>query len=58
VVSGEVAGGVITVIANKSNPAGQSILKKHFENRVPPVGLLKAAVVPTTVFWLIFQSLG
>jgi len=58
VVAGAVAGGGLTVIANAPNPAGQSILKKHFENGVSPVGLLKAACVPTAVIWLIFLALG
>ena len=54
VVSGAVAGGGLTVIANAPNPAGQSILKKYFENGVSPVGLLKAALVPTVVVWLCY----
>jgi len=57
VVAGAVAGGGLTVIANAPNPAGQSILKKFFENGVSPVGLLKAAVVPTAVVWLAFLIL-
>lgn len=58
VVAGAVAGGGLTVIANAPNPAGQSILKKHFENGVSPAGLLKAAIVPTAILWLIFLVLG
>jgi hypothetical protein len=54
VVAGAVAGGGLTVIANAPNPAGQSILKKYFENGVSPAGLLKAAIVPTTIVWLSF----
>jgi Na+/H+ antiporter NhaD/arsenite permease-like protein len=52
VVAGAVAGGGLTVIANAPNPAGQSILKKYFENGVSPAGLFKAAVVPTLIVWL------
>jgi hypothetical protein len=52
VVAGAVAGGGLTVIANAPNPAGQSILKIYFENGVSPVGLLKAAIVPTLIVWL------
>ncbi|CAB1062518.1 putative membrane protein [Olavius sp. associated proteobacterium Delta 1] len=54
VVAGAVAGGGLTVIANAPNPAGQSILKKYFENGVSPIGLLKAAFVPTLIVWLCF----
>ena len=52
VVAGAVAGGGLTVIANAPNPAGQSILKKYFENGVSPMGLLKAALTPTIIVWL------
>ena len=52
VVAGAVAGGGLTVIANAPNPAGQSLLKKHFDNAVSPVGLLKGALVPTIIVWL------
>jgi hypothetical protein len=54
VVAGAVAGGGLTVIANAPNPAGQSILKKYFENGVSPVGLLKAALLPTIIVWLCY----
>ncbi len=54
VVAGAVAGGGLTVIANAPNPAGQSILKKYFENGVSPAGLFKAAIVPTVIVWLCF----
>ncbi len=54
VVAGAVAGGGLTVIANAPNPAGQSLLKKHFDNAVSPVGLLKGALLPTVIIWLCF----
>ena len=54
VVAGAVAGGGLTVIANAPNPAGQSILKKFFENGVSPAGLLAGAIVPTIVLWGVF----
>ena len=54
VVAGAVAGGGLTVIANAPNPAGQSLLKKYFDNAVSPVGLLKGALVPTIIVWLCF----
>jgi Na+/H+ antiporter NhaD/arsenite permease-like protein len=57
VVAGAVAGGGLTVIANAPNPAGQSILKKYFENGVSPIGLLKAAIGPTIIVWLGYMIL-
>ena len=54
VVAGAVAGGGLTVIANAPNPAGQSILKQYFENGISPVGLLKGALLPTVIVWLVF----
>ncbi len=54
VVAGAVAGGGLTVIANAPNPAGQSLMKKHFDDFVSPVGLLKGALLPTVVTWLCF----
>ena len=58
VVAGAVAGGGLTVIANAPNPAGQSILKKYFENDVSPIGLLKAALIPTIIVWLCYLIFG
>ena len=57
VVSGAVAGGGLTVIANAPNPAGQSILKKFFNSGVSPLGLLKASMLPTLVVWFCFLIL-
>ncbi len=57
VVAGAVAGGGLTVIANAPNPAGQSLLKRYFENGVSPVGLLAAALAPTAIFFLLFAVL-
>jgi hypothetical protein len=54
VVAGAVAGGGLTVIANAPNPAGQAILKDHFENGVSPLGLLKGALVPTFIMFAVF----
>lgn len=56
VVAGAVAGGGLTVIANAPNPAGQSLLKKHFDGAVSPVRLLKGALVPTIIVWLCFVA--
>jgi hypothetical protein len=49
-VSGAVAGGGLTVIANAPNPAGVAILRGHFEDEtVNPLWLLLAALAPTIV---------
>ena len=58
VVAGAVTGGGLTVIANAPNPAGQSILKIHFDDAVSPIGLLKAAFFPTVIIFLCFWFLG
>lgn len=57
VVAGAVAGGGLTVIANAPNPAGQSLLKEYFDNGVSPIGLLKGALVPTVIVWVMFLVL-
>jgi hypothetical protein len=54
VVAGAVAGGGLTIIANAPNPAGISLLKKHFDNGVSPAGLLAAALAPTVVVFVLF----
>ena len=44
------AGGGLTVIANAPNPAGMSIVRRHFHDEsVHPLGLLLAALPPTLV---------
>lgn len=58
VVSGAVAGGGLTVIANAPNPAGISLLRRHFkEGAVNPLRLLAAAIPPTLVAVLAFRLL-
>ena len=57
VVAGAVTGGGLTVIANAPNPAGQAILKDYFENGVSPLGLLKGALIPTIIMFLMFLLL-
>jgi hypothetical protein len=54
VMSGAVAGGGLTVIANAPNPAGQSILKIFFTNGVSAGKLLKGSLAPTIIAWLCF----
>lgn len=55
VVSGAVAGGGLTVIANAPNPAGQSILNKYFPTGIAPGPLLLAALFPTAIILLCFS---
>ena len=57
VVAGAVVGGGLTVIANAPNPAGQSILSKHFEGGISPIGLLKGAALPTVICYLCMSLL-
>ncbi len=57
-VAGAVVGGGLTVIANAPNPAGFSILRKHFpDGAISPAFLALAALPPTVValvaFWLL-----
>lgn len=49
VVAGAVTGGGLTVIANAPNPAGQSLLAKHFPEGVSPLKLMLGALFPTAV---------
>jgi hypothetical protein len=57
VVTGAVTGGGLTIIANAPNPAGQSILKKHFGVSVSPRGILTGALAPTIIVWVCFAVL-
>ncbi len=54
VVAGAVTGGGLTIIANAPNPAGISLLKRHFDNGVSPAGLLGAALAPTAIMFVLF----
>jgi hypothetical protein len=57
-VTGAVAGGGLTVIANAPNPAGMSILKEHFAlQTVSAAYLLLAALAPTAVAIAAFRLL-
>jgi Na+/H+ antiporter NhaD/arsenite permease-like protein len=57
-VAGAVTGGGLTVIANAPNPAGISILRKHFQDgAVHPGGLALAALGPTLVAMLAYRLL-
>jgi hypothetical protein len=59
VVSGAVAGGGLTVIANAPNPAGQSLLSKFFKNAiVKPLPLFLGALIPTLFTILSFRVLA
>jgi hypothetical protein len=49
VLAGAVTGGGLTVIANAPNPAGLSILSRHFGDGVSPVKLFLWALVPTLI---------
>lgn len=49
VLAGAVTGGGLTVIANAPNPAGQSILARHFGDGVSPLRLALWALAPTAI---------
>jgi Na+/H+ antiporter NhaD/arsenite permease-like protein len=54
-VSGAVAGGGLTVIANAPNPAGYGILQKSFgEDGISPLGLFLAALPATILSMIIY----
>lgn len=57
VMVGAVSGGGLTIIANAPNPVGVSILKRFFDGAVSPIQLLKAALIPTALFLIIFSIL-
>ncbi|MBI5267978.1 MAG: putative Na+/H+ antiporter [candidate division Zixibacteria bacterium] len=52
-VAGAVVGGGLTVIANAPNPAGFSILRKHFPDEAISPALLALAALPPTLIALI-----
>lgn len=54
VIAGVLSGGGLTVIANAPNPAGHSILRKHFDHGISPLRLFLGALFPTIVFSLVF----
>ena len=55
-VSGAVAGGGLTVIANAPNPAGYGILQKSFgDEGISPLRLFLAALPPTLVAMTMFM---
>ncbi len=57
-VAGAVTGGGLTIIANAPNPAGISILRKHFDGEsVSPLGLALGAMPATIVAALAFRLL-
>lgn len=55
-VSGAVAGGGLTVIANAPNPAGYGILRSSFgADGISPLGLFVGALPPTLLYAILFQ---
>jgi Na+/H+ antiporter NhaD/arsenite permease-like protein len=57
-VAGAVTGGGLTIIANAPNPAGISLLQRHFKDgAVHPLGLLLGALPPTIITTLAFRLL-
>lgn len=58
VLSGALAGGGLTVIANAPNPAGRALLNEYFENGLSPLGLFLGALIPTVFVCLSFTLLS
>jgi len=55
IVAGAVVGGGLTVIANAPNPIAFGVLNKHFgKDGISPLGLFKAALLPTAIAALCF----
>jgi len=57
-LTGVIAGGGLTVIANAPNPAGYVILSKHFDGGISPWHLFKAALLPTFIMYAVFILLS
>ena len=57
-LTGVIAGGGLTVIANAPNPAGFVILASHFGGSVSSWKLAVAALIPAAIFYLIFSFFG
>jgi hypothetical protein len=53
-VSGVIAGGGLTIIANAPNPAGQALLRRYFKKGVSPLYLFLAALLPTLILLCLF----
>ena len=56
VVSGAVAGGGLTILANAPNPAGNALLARYFEGGISQVLLFVAAIFPLAVNLMFFIS--
>jgi Na+/H+ antiporter NhaD/arsenite permease-like protein len=57
VLTGAVTGGGLTVIANAPNPAGLSILARHFEGGFSALRLFLWALIPTAIAAVCFLFL-
>lgn len=57
-LTGAIAGGGLTVIANAPNPAGFVILASHFGGSVSSFKLALAALIPATILYVIFSVFG
>lgn len=58
IVSGAVAGGGLTVIANAPNLAGQSILTSFFDTGISALYLFLGALLPTLIMGACFYLIG
>lgn len=57
-MTGVIAGGGLTVIANAPNPAGFVILAEHFDGAASSWKLFLSALIPACVLYVVFSLLG
>lgn len=55
-VSGAIAAGGVTVLANAPNPAGNALLSRYFEGGISQMGLFLAAFFPLVVHLMFFVT--
>lgn len=58
IFTGVIAGGGLTVIGNAPNPAGYTILNRHFTHGIQSVKLFIAALIPTIILYFVFFFFG
>jgi hypothetical protein len=56
-MSGAIAGGGLTIIANAPNPIGNSILSRFFDGGLSQFALLASALVPVLINVIFFLVL-
>jgi hypothetical protein len=57
-ITGVIAGGGLTVIANAPNPAGFVILSEYFDGAASSWKLFLSALIPAFVLYIVFSLWG